>query len=179
MIEVMSTRTASLLDDLRGRELAFGAGEPLFHLGDPVQLVHIVRTGVVHLIRHQDDGPPLVLQRAGPGSILAEASVYSTRYHCDARVETAATIWAVSRGDLRKRLAESPDFSNAWAEHLAQEVHCARFRAELLTLKTVAARLNAWIAMSGALPHKGQWLNVALEIGVSHEALYRELAKRR
>ncbi|HXG99587.1 MAG TPA: hypothetical protein VNI79_04125 [Sphingomicrobium sp.] len=38
----------------------------------------------------------------------------------------------------------------------------------------------AWVAWNDAgLPERGQWARIAKEIGVSHEALYRELAKRR
>lgn len=50
----------------------------------------------------------------------------------------------------------------------------------MLSLKTVAERLDAWTAANqGAPPIKGEWKTVAVEMGVSPEALYRELAKRR
>ena len=51
-------------------------------------------------------------------------------------------------------------------------------RAEILALKTVAERLDAWIAWHEQRPAKGKWRHVAEEIGVSPEAFYRELAKR-
>ena len=121
----------------------------------------------------------LVLQRAGSGSILAEASVYSGRYHCDARAETDAVTFAVTRRNLLQGLSENPDLERAWTSHLAQEVQWARLHAEILSIKTVAARLNAWCAWHGGLPGKGQWANIANELGVSPEALYREMAKRR
>ncbi len=178
MIAIMFSELAAVLDGLPGRELDFRPGAPVFHLGDAVRLVHVVRAGVVHLIRYQEDGSALILQRAGAASILAEASVYSTRYYCDARAEIAAVTWAVPRDELRYRLAENPEFSQAWARHLAHEVQRARLHAEILSLKSVKARLSAWIAWNGALPRKGLWSNVANEIGVSPEALYREIAKR-
>ena len=62
---------------------------------------------------------------------------------------------------------------------LAHEVQNARLRAETLALKSVAARLDAWIAWNGALPEKGKWTALAGEIAVSPEALYREIARRR
>jgi hypothetical protein len=49
-----------------------------------------------------------------------------------------------------------------------------------LSLKTVAERLEGWLIWrGGGLPPKGAWKDIAAEIGVSPEALYRELAKRR
>ena len=138
-----------------------------------------LREGVIHLVRHQRNGSALILQRAGPGSILAEASLYSARYHCDAWAETAASTWSVSRAELRSRIAESPQLSEAWADHLASEVQRARLHAEILSLKTVAERLDAWIAWNGAPPAKGRGALVAMEIGITPEALYRECAKGR
>lgn len=85
----------------------------------------------------------------------------------------------MSRADLRRRIAESPQLSEAWAGHLASEVQRARLHAEILSLKTVADRLDAWIAWNGAPPVKGRGAFVAMEIGITPEALYREMAKRR
>ena len=174
----MSVELGSLIQGLRGRESEFAAGESVFRFDDPVHAVHFVRRGTIHLVRRQMDGSALILQRAQGGSVLAEASVYSARYHCDALAESNAATWAVSRKDLRRRLEENPELSEIWARHLAHEVQRARLRAEILSLKTVAARLNAWMAWNDALPKKGERRRVAYEIGVSPEALYRELAKR-
>ena len=56
----------------------------------------------------------------------------------------------------------------------------ARMRAEILSLKTVAARLSAWAEwQGGVLPARGKWRSLADEPGVSPEALYREMARRR
>ena len=176
---IMSTDLDLLLGGLRGHEHRFPAGTTVFLLNDEVRVVYLVRRGVIHLVRHKEQGAALILQRAQAGSILAEASVYSDQYHCDARAESDATTWAVSKGDLRRRLEEKPDFARAWAQYLANAVQRARLHAEILSLKTVAARLDAWIVWNGVLPEKGQQRRIADEIGVSPEALYRELAKRR
>jgi len=179
MIAIMSGALVPLLGDLPGRECRFVAGSTLFRLGDAVRRIHLIRSGTVHLVRHHEDGSALILQRARPGSILAEASVYSARYHCDARAETSAVTWAIARHDVRKALAERPALAEAWATYLAREVQRARLQAEILSLRTVAVRLSAWIAWHGSLPAKGQWSLVAQEIGVSPEALYREIARRK
>jgi CRP/FNR family transcriptional regulator, dissimilatory nitrate respiration regulator len=60
--------------------------------------------------------------------------------------------------------------------HLGKEVRSARLRAEILTLKTVAERLDAWLADRETLPDKGRWKVAAHEIGTSPEAFYREIA---
>jgi hypothetical protein len=55
----------------------------------------------------------------------------------------------------------------------------ARVRAEIRSLPKVAERLEAWLREGHVLPDKGCWQDVAAELGVSREALYRELARRR
>ncbi|KQV01555.1 hypothetical protein ASD12_03365 [Mesorhizobium sp. Root102] len=179
MIEIMSLPLIALLDHLEGHDIEFVAGAPVFHLGDPVRFIHVVRSGVVHLVRHQDNGTALILQRAGPNSILAEASLYSASYHCAAQAEVAAVTWAIPRGGLLTRIEEDTELAIAWARHLAHEVQQARLQSEILCLKTVAARLDAWVSWHGSLPARGHWSTLAREVGVSPEALYREIAWRR
>ena len=179
MIAIMSEELGSLLQGLQAREFEFAPGASVFHLGDPIRLVHFVRRGTIYLVRHQDDGAALTLQRAKAGSILAEASVYSESYHCDARAETAAATWAIARKDFRRRLETKPEASQTWVLYLAHEVQRARLHTEILSLKTVGARLSAWIFWNGALPEKGQWRRIADEISVTPEALYREISRRR
>lgn len=168
------------LKGLRSRQQKFGKSRTVFHRGDPVTDIYVVRSGAINLVRHQSDGSVLILQRAGPGSILAEASLYSATYHCDAVAfdDTVTTVYV--KAALKKLLANSPGLSNVWANYLAGELQGSRLRSEILALKTVAERLDAWIIWnSGRAPEKGEWKLVAGQIGVSPEALYREIAKRR
>ena len=59
-------------------------------------------------------------------------------------------------------------------------MQAARFRSEILTRKTVSERFDAWLGLPGnGLPPRGEWKTVAAHIGVSPEALYRELSRRR
>src|SRR4051794_2287928 len=81
MIPVMSDDVAGLFAPLSPHPVSFAAGSAVFRIGDPVRRVYLVHTGAIHLVRHHRNGVPLILQRAGPGSILAEASVFSDRYH--------------------------------------------------------------------------------------------------
>ncbi len=148
-------------------------------MDDPVKLLFVVNSGLVNLVRFQEDGGMVVLQRAGPGAILAEASVFSDGYHCAAMAVERSGLMAYPIKAVRALMRDNPDAALAYAHHMAREVREARKRAEILALKTVAERLSAWLVWNkGQLPPKGARHHVADEIGVSREALYRELAKR-
>jgi CRP-like cAMP-binding protein len=180
MITIMSTPLLARLRRLPATRAEIAEGAYLFHAGDPVAALHLVEHGDARLLRHQEDGTALVLQRAGPGAILAEASLFAARYHCDAVAATPLVVRRIPRATLRAALVADADLAEAWAAHLSREVQAARLRAEILSLRGLAARLDAWLAWHGpALPPRGQWRTLAADLAVTPEALYRELARRR
>jgi CRP/FNR family transcriptional regulator, dissimilatory nitrate respiration regulator len=175
MIEIMLGHVQTLPHTVR----VFRKGQYLFHQGDAVVSMFLIVTGEARLLRRQRDGGAIVLQRALPGSFLAEASLFTASYHCDATATTRVSARLISRLAMRKLFESDPAFAAAWASHLADEIRGARLRAEILAFKTVAERFDAWIAAKGEFPPKGTWKSVAQEIGTSPESLYREIARRR
>jgi len=175
MIEIMLDYLRSLPHSMR----TFRKGQYLFHQGDPVDLMFLVENGEALLLRRHRDGSLVVLQRATSGAVLAEASLFSSVYHCDAIANTRVVVRLILRIKMKELFETNVTFASNWASHLADEVRHARLRAEILSLKTVSERLNAWIANAGCLPTKGSWKATAQEIGTSAEALYREMARRK
>jgi CRP-like cAMP-binding protein len=177
MIEIMSDRISQLFSG--GFERKLVASEPLFHAGDPVDHMFLVVKGQIELTRQTITGSALRLQTAWPGQVLAEASAYSGTYHCEARAKAGSTVSCISVGKFRSRLNGDPTAADVWAAHLARAIQSARMGAEIRTLRTVEERLDAWLDENDALPGKGAWTELAAELGVTREALYRELGKRR
>ena len=170
----------SILLPMAAREARIEAGGMLFLRGDPVERLYLVRAGQVRLSRFDEQGMPAVMQRAGPSEVLAEGSIFSKVYHCDAAALTEARVCPVDIRRLRQALAADPALMEAVARHLAQEVQRTRGRVEILSRRTVRDRLDAWLAFNGPeLPPRGQLKSAAEEIGVSPEAFYRELRRRR
>ena len=176
MITIMSDRLS--LAALGARRRQAGAGEVLFRQCDAVRWAFQVASGRVRLLRHLPQGRPLVLQRAGEGDLVAEASLFADRYGCDAEAETDTELLVLGRDTLLEALAARPALALALTAGLAREIHTLRARVEIASLPRVADRLDAWLALEGE-PGERRWLDVAAEIGVSPEALYRERARRR
>ena len=180
MIMIMSSRLIALLLEMRDSEYRLAPRENLFRTGDPVLKMFVVVEGMVGLVRHDETGRRLLLQRAAAGSLLAEASYFSLHYHCDAEACEPSRLIGVATRKLRSAEADLPGFMRELAAHLARDVQRMRAHAEILTHKTVAQRLDAWLLASGEpLPAKGAWAGLAAQINVAPEALYRELARRR
>jgi CRP-like cAMP-binding protein len=179
MITIMFDAIEVLWDAEAGRR-TLAAGEVLFRAGDPVRLLYRIEAGAMTLVRPLPHGADLVIQRARRGAILAEASLFAVTYHCDAVASGPTQLRGVSVERITRALERDQRLAQAFTRYLALEVQTARARAEVTSLKTVRARLEAWLALNGGeLPPRGKWRDVAAEIGVTPEALYRELSARR
>lgn len=165
--------------DLPSAERVLRKGRYLFHQGDAVQHMFQIVVGEVQLIRRHRQGQKLILQRGLPGNILAEASLFTDTYHCDAVAAEVSKVRCFMRKDVLMQFEGDHAFAKKWATYLASEVRSARFKAEILSQRTVAQRLDMWLLQNGTLPDRGSWKQLAAEIGTSPEALYRDIAKRR
>lgn len=124
------------------------------------------------------DGASLTLHVAQAGNALAEASLFAEVYHCDAIARTDAQVAYVSRAAFLASLQKMPTVALSLLESHAKEVQVQRARIEILRLRRVRDKLDAWLELYGE-PRKGEWVRVADDIGVSQPALYRELARRK
>ncbi len=169
-----------ILRSAGGASVYHDIGTLLFARGDDVVWCFVLEDGEVKLSRSLPNGNELVLHRAKAPGIVAEASVYSTTYHCDAVCLSQCIVRKLRVSQFLRLIEEDTKMSLNWSLHLAQSLQLARYRAEILTMNKVSERLDAWLdCHSGEFPPKGKWKEIAAEIGVSAEALYRELARRR
>ena len=68
------------------------SGETLFRLGDKTAGLFEVVSGRVRLSRVDRSGREIILYVAGAGETIAEASLFSPSYHCDAIASTDALV---------------------------------------------------------------------------------------
>ena len=177
MIEIMYPEIVTLFDDAQTTCLA--KGQALFRNAEPVRFMFIVEEGCVELVRHARSGTRLVLSRVRPGYVLAEASAYAEAYHCDGVSLARSRVKRVSTTEFQQKLAANANLQYVWAKALAHELQAARMNAEVRTLRTVAEKVDVWLESNKLLPPKGELQVLAQVLGVTLEALYRELAKRR
>lgn len=155
------------------------AGETLFRIGDRVQGMFCVITGEVRLIRHDPHGAQIVLQRSR-GGFIAEASLGSKVYHCDAVAAEAGSVLRFPARKFRASLDENALFRDAWITHLASEVRKLRAQCERLSLNSAAERIIHYIeseGVGGAISLNQSRKAWAVELGLTHETLYRTLRR--
>jgi CRP-like cAMP-binding protein len=121
------------------------------------------------------DGGALTLHVARPGEIVAAASLWAETTHCDALCESDARVAVRPAATVRDRLGASP--AAAALAEAAREIQALRARVEVLRLRRLSDRLDAYLDLHGP-PSRGGWVAVADWIGVTPPALYRELGRR-
>jgi CRP-like cAMP-binding protein len=156
-------------------------GEPLFRLGDKTLGLGEVISGRVRLARVDRSGREIVLYVAGPGETLAEASLFSAQYHCDAIASTDAVVRIYPKRDVLAAFDNDPKAARAFTQILAQQVMNLRTRIEQRNIRSARERVRHFLMLNvgpdrRTIAPRGTWKDVAAEIGLTHEALYRTLA---
>jgi CRP-like cAMP-binding protein len=157
----------------------YPVGGRLFATGKKPAWMFYVTSGEVLLERHATDGKVVCLQRCSDG-FVGEASLTSTKYHCDASANQSSTVIKVPLRELRRALSEDSQFALRWIRMLNKEVRSLRMQNERLSLPKVEERLMHLLESDGeqgvyVLKHSIK--EMAKGLAVTHEALYRTLSK--
>ena len=157
------------------------AGETLFRCGSKTEGLLKVITGSVRLTRVDRSGREVVLHVAGPGETLAEASLFSAQYHCDAVASTNAIVRVYPKREVLAAFAEDPKAALAFSATLAHQVVNLRARIEQRNIRSASERVRHFLALNAGadgrtIKLRGTLKDLAAELGLTHEALYRTLA---
>lgn len=168
----------SLIDDHTG---TFEAGETIFRAGARAGHVYHLIEGRVRLVRYGRSGEEVAIHVAMAGEFFAEASLQSERYHCSALAAVPSTIAAIPSARLSGLLADDPGVAQAWVAILSSQLRRARARVERLCLRSAAERVEHLLLCEGRGPAfqyrpSASLKDLAIDLGLSHEALYRTLA---
>jgi len=166
----------------RAIRASYKAGTIIFRRGRPSHSVFFVEVGAVRLRRHGRAGEEVVLYEARAGEFFAEASLDGARYHCDAIAIEQTELLRVPATALRELLDADQVFARQWIALLARQLRAVRTRVERLCLKSAAERVRHLLASAGRgarceVVLKGTLKDLARDLGLTHEALYRTLAR--
>ncbi len=127
----------------------YDANTTVFHRGQPVQAVYQVYEGSVLLRRDEAGGESITLQTAERGDFVAEASLFSTQYHCDGFCPVASQLLILPAKTLLACLQHDSTFAIDWIRLLSQQLMRSRARAERLTLRSPRERILHCLSLEG------------------------------
>ncbi len=156
------------------------AGEALFHQGDAAASIFAVEQGRLRLVRHVFDSHAVTLHTARPGELLAEAALFAKAYHCDAVASVPSVVRIFAKRELLAAFRRDPALAERFMAVLARQVQALRGRLEERNIRSARERVLHRLALLAdgdrTVRIAGTLKDLAEEIGLSHEALYRALA---
>jgi CRP-like cAMP-binding protein len=169
----------TILDSAKSRDLM--ASEVLFRQGDPVSAIYRVEEGRIRMIRHTVDDHVAVLHTIGKGEMMAEAALFSQTYHCDAVAAVPTRVRAYPKREMLKAILSDAKLATGFMSSLAHQVQELRTRLEQRNIRSARERVTQFLRLSadtrdGSVHLQGTLKDLAGQIGISHEALYRTLA---
>lgn len=147
--------------------------ETVFRQGAKSVALYYVHQGCVELRRYTSDGESIVIHRARSGETFAEASLFSSNYHCDAITGTACILVGMKKSAVLAQFKDDPGFAYDLSARFASQIQLNRRRFELLAIRSAEERVFTALA-DGML--SGSIVSFAGEIGLTNEATYRALA---
>ncbi|MBI5556111.1 MAG: Crp/Fnr family transcriptional regulator [Deltaproteobacteria bacterium] len=161
---------------------SLGQGEFLFRQGDPSSSLYTVLAGGVRLVRYTLEGNAVVMHTARPGDSLAEASLFSEIYHCDAEAVLPSIVACYDKGKILAMLREHPEKSLTCIALFARQVRSLRALLEVRSIRSARDRVLHYlllqadpVTMEMSIP-AGSLKAMALKLAMAHETLYRTLA---
>jgi CRP/FNR family transcriptional regulator, dissimilatory nitrate respiration regulator len=164
---------------LERRSLA--RNEHLFRQGDTVTAIYFIETGCLRLERRTFDGRTLILGTTPANEFFVEAALFSDVFHCDAVATEPSRVRVYPKAAVLNALRTDPASGLAFLALVARQVIELRQRIELIKVRSAKERVMLYLDFNVGpdgrtvnLP--GQLQDVASELGLTREALYRTLA---
>jgi CRP/FNR family transcriptional regulator, dissimilatory nitrate respiration regulator len=166
---------------IAGVERALKAGEVLFRAEQRTVGLYEVITGKLRLVRVDRAGREALLHVAVVGETFAEASLFASAYHCDAIATTNAVVRLYPRAIVLAEFERNPEAAQAFMAMLARQVMKLRTRVEQRNIHSARDRVRHYLALNTGADGRnvkvtGTLKDLAGELGLTHEALYRTLA---
>jgi CRP-like cAMP-binding protein len=156
-------------------------GDLLFRQGDPAAAIYKVESGRLRLVRRTVDDHLVILHTARRGEFFAEASLFADAYHCDAVAAAQSSVRVYPKAVVMDALRTDPALAEAFMARLARQLQELRARMELRNIRSARDRVLQYLRLRAgnqglSIAVEGQLQDIAAEIGITREALYRTLA---
>jgi CRP/FNR family transcriptional regulator, dissimilatory nitrate respiration regulator len=156
-------------------------GDLLFGQGDRALAIYKVESGRLRLIRRTVDDHLVILHTARRGEFFAEASLFAETYHCDAVAAAQSRVRVYPKAMVMEALRTDPALAEAFMARLARQLQELRARMELRNIRSARDRVLQYLRLRAGIHGRsieieGQLQDIAAEIGITREALYRTLA---
>jgi CRP-like cAMP-binding protein len=153
-------------------------GETLFRQGEPAGHLYLIQSGRLMMVRGTPAGAWINLHSGCAGELFAEGALFADTYGCHALAGSGGAQIKCCSKETILATAE-PALLFALLEKVTRQLHVARTRLELQTIRSAQERTFAYLQIladgKGVVRLERPLYEVASELGLSPESLYRSL----
>lgn len=158
------------------------AGQVLFHEREPAQAIFAVAVGRFRLVRYTSEGQLVIFQVVRAGESFSESALFSNTYNCNAIAEVPSRAIAYPKQVLLNVIQERPDFAISFMERFERKSRWLKNLIELRSIRSARDRVLQYLLTlaqpsATTLTFDRPLKNIASELGLSPEVLYRALAQ--
>ena len=154
--------------------------ELLFRQGELTGAVFLILRGRLRMVRNLASGDRITIHTGRTGELFAEGSLFSDVYQCDAIAAEPTRVRACGKAEMLAAIGDSPSNMLALLEQITRSLHHARAMRELRNIRSANDRVLHHLHLSaskdGTVMFDRPLLEVAEDLGLTHEAYYRALA---
>ncbi len=158
--------------ELRCSKITLEKGDTLFKIGDVTRGLFLAKSARIDFCRYGESGELIIIQHVFPDTYFALPSLFRERYQCDAICQRAGEVLMFEKADVLTVADRYPRLWEAMMQTLLTEVHSARLRIEILSIKAAKARI---LYALGCGMFDGNISNFSYQIGLRPETCYRTL----
>lgn len=152
----------------RTQRIQIKKGEVLFHQGDEANYLYLVKSGMIKLVRYDEEGNERILDMIGPRECVGETAFWSNRYEFEATALEDTYLCAYNFNHFKMFILGNPVYSEKIIKYLGQKLDDNMFRSRdsegLLVKDKLLRQLEKLAADHGELLEDGYSLRIKVPI---------------
>jgi CRP-like cAMP-binding protein len=169
------------LDEQTLERRSLTRNEVLFRQGEKVAAIYFVEAGRLRLERQTFDGRSLVVGTTSSGKFFVEAALFADIFHCDAVATEPSQVRVYPKAAVLNALRADPANAMSFLSLVAHQVIELRHRIEIMKVRSAKERVMLYLDLNAGpdgrtVDLRSQLQDIASELGLTREALYRTLA---
>jgi len=169
------------LDEKTLERRSLARDEVLFRQGEKVTAIYFIETGRLRLERQTFDGRSLIVGTTPGGEFFVEAALFADIFHCDAVATEPSRVRVYPKATVLNALRTDPASAMSFLARVSHQVIELRQHIELMKVRSAKERVTLYLDLNAGpdgrtVNLRGQLQDIASELGLTREALYRTLS---
>jgi CRP-like cAMP-binding protein len=169
------------LDEKALERRSLARDEVLFRQGDKVTAIYFIEIGRLRLERQTFDGRSLIVGTTPAGEFFVEAALFADIFHCDAVATEPSRVRIYPKATVLSALRTDSASAMSFLTFVSHQVIKLRQQIELMKVRSAKERVTLYLDLNAGpdgrtVKLRGQLQDIASELGLTREALYRTLA---